>query len=329
MDTEKDQGPFELERRQFLKSSALFGAGLFLTGPTVGATRAESETAALLYGNGGLTSIAIVDDCARLARHADALNSDVTGVLRRSVNHEHPGNAALIGGMAPMDADEAVTLLGRVREDWAQREEDGTEEKLALILGWMVHQAARRQLKPLHNDGEADQPGLYPSELSLYHDAAVLRHRSRTAPDAGNGQQTQAVARLFREVGPRILVRFHTFIPDYDDGSGWVGRMSSWRHEKESLLHRLAEAYQNPDPEKLRRYVTAPNFYDEDDATIRVARTIQNGEEPPMTVDKAVSTTNGSHYAQALVQGYGHVQAAGEYFAGEMEALALRDRLRS
>lgn len=330
MNTRQETGGPGLERRQFLKSSALFGAGLFLAGAPVSGAQAQRGAAALLYGEGGITSIAIADDCARLARHASGIEAAVKSVLERSVNREYPGNAALIGGMVPMDADEAVTLLGRFRERWADRGEgDGTEEKLALVMGWMMQQAARRQLRPLYEEAEPSRPGLYPSDMSLYHDAAILRHRSSDVENAGRGVQVEAVAQLFREMAPRILVRFHTLIPDYDDGSGWVDRISGWRHRKETLLHRLAEAYQDPDPEKRRRYVTEPTFYDEEDAVIRVVEALRDGGEPQINVEEAVAASNRSHYAQALIRGYGHLEAASIYFSEGTGEQALRNRLRS
>jgi hypothetical protein len=286
----------------------------------------------VLYGDGGLTSIAIADDCIRLARHAEGIDSTIKDVLRSNVDQELPGNVALLGGMAPMGADDAVDLLERIRQRWEGREDgDRTEEKLALVLGWMAHRAARVHLRPLHAELEPSQPGLYPSEVTLYHDAAVLRHRSGRVENAGAPSSVDSLAQLFREMGPRILIRFHTFIPDYDDGSGWVERMATWRHEKESLLQRLAQAYQAPDADKLRQYVTEPNFYDENDAVIRAAHALQRGEEPPLRAEQAdaAATSDQSLYAQALIQGYHYLQEASDYWRGVSSKEALLDRLRS
>jgi hypothetical protein len=234
--------------------------------------------------------------------------------------------------MAPMGVDDAVDLLGRIRQRWEGREDgDRTEEKLALVLGWMAHRAAREHLRPLHAELEPSQPGLYPSEATLYHDAAVLRHRSGRSANGDNGQPVDPIAQLFREMGPRILIRFHTFIPDYDDGSGWVERMAAWRHEKESLLHRLAQAYQAPGAEKLRQYVTEPNFYNENDAIIRVAHALQRGEEPPLRAEQAAAaaTSDQSLYAQALIQGYHYLQEASGYWRGDLSQEALLHDLSS
>lgn len=294
--------------------------------------RAERAAVPMLYGDGGLTAIAIADDGMRLVRHAEGIDPTIKDVLRCNVDQELPGNIALLGGMAPMDATAAVNLLERIQQSGETHEEgDHNEEKLALVLGWMAHRAAREHLSALHAELEPSQPGLYPSEVTIYHDATVLRHRSGRAADAGDRSSVGSVAQLFRELGPRMLTRFHTLIPDYDDGSGWIDRLSAWRHEKESLLQRLAQAYQAPDAEKLRQYVEAPNFYDGGNAIIRVAHALQQGEEPPVRVGEATtaSADGQSRYAQAVHQGYRYLEAASGYFGGSMSKQELLRQLTS
>jgi len=147
---------------------------------------------------------------------------------------------------------------------------------------------------------------------------------SATGLRGGDERRVDAVARLFREMGPRMLIRFHTLIPDYDDAAGWIERLAAWRNEETHIMRRLAEAYQAPDPEKQRRYVVEPNFYDAGDTVIRVARALQHGAEPPVRVDEAVAaaTRDQSHYAQAVAAGYRHLQAAHDYLRGAINQAA-------
>lgn len=331
MDPEQQDTPQSWERRSFLKRSTVLGAGVFLAGGRAAFHPAPAGAAPVLYGDGGFTAMAIIDDSLRLVRHAAAFSESFQSVLRHDVNEEQAGNVALLGGMVPMDVEDAVRLLGRLREDGTDSEEERTtEQKLALVLGWIAHRAARRQIKPLHEAAEPMRPGLHPSEVTLYHDATVLRHRSARRED-GNERRVDAVTRLFREMGPRMLIRFHTLIPDYDDAAGWIERLAAWRNEEAHIMRRLAEAYQAPDPEKQRRYVVEPNIYDDGDAVIRVARALQREAEPPMRVDEAVAATtrDQSHYAQAVAAGYRHLQAAHDYVRGASAEQDVRERLRS
>jgi len=140
---------------------------------------APDGAAPVLYGDGGFTAMAIIDDSLRLVRHAAAFSESFQGVLQRDVNEEQTGNMALLGGMVPMDVEDAVRLLGCPREDGIDSEEErAAEQKLALVLGWIAHRAARRQIKPIHEAAKSMRPGLHPGEVTLYHDATVLRHRS-------------------------------------------------------------------------------------------------------------------------------------------------------
>jgi len=326
----QENTPPSWERRRFLKRSTVLGAGVFFAGGRAAFHPASAGAAPVLYGDGGLTAMAIIDDSLRLMRHAGTLSEPFRGVLRRDVNKERTGNMALLGGMVPMDVEDAVRLLGRFREDGTGSEEASTEQKFALVLGWIAHRAARRQIKPLHEAAEPIRPGLHPSEMTLYHDATVLRHRS-ARDDAGPDQQVDGGARLFREMGPRMLIRFHTLIPDYDDAAGWIERLAAWRNEEGELMQRLAEAYQAPDPEKQRRYVEEPNFYDESDAVIRTARALQDEAEPPWRVEEAVAATthDHSHYAQAVAAGCRHLQAAHDYVRGARTEQDVRDQLQA
>lgn len=341
-----------LDRRDFLRSSALAGFALpFLGGFPLPVLPGARTAARAAMAPGGLAGMAATADGLRLLRHSGA---PVAPALRESlgadVNLPLAGNMALLGGMMPASVDQLCDLVGRLRTRWPERqgaqEEEGGEEEaflpetLALAAGWVLHRAAHAKLKAVH-DAAAD-----PDEARLYHDAALLRAWSGHAPGAAPEAEVPAeeVATLLRLVVPRTLIRFHTLVPDYDDGAGWVTRLAAWRDHHADWSQRLAAAYAQPDPAKLERYVAAPNFYDPADpiieqaALLREAPTVEVGgaeegeegevKEEARTVE-VPSAPGGSLYAQALRQGLDGLMAISAYLEGEASKADLRERIAS
>ena len=121
----------------------------------------------------------------------------------------------------------------------------------------------------------------------------------------------------------------HTFIPDQADINGWLVKLFKTRQEFYVDLHRYAEALAHPDPDRVKRFIEDVNFYDRDDPLIRLARALQEGTPSRRLIWRsALDEARGqSLYAQALARGYGYLQAASDYFIGDIGQEALKDRL--
>ncbi len=86
---------------------------------------------------------------------------------------------------------------------------------------------------------------------------------------------------------------------------------------------RLVEAYNRPDPDRVRRYRIEPDFYDPADPAIAAARRIQAGEEVRgADVDAATSRgANRSFYGRALELAMEYERRGSAFWRGETETL--------
>jgi hypothetical protein len=272
-----------------------------------------------------ITHTAVTDDCSRLAVHAPGVCEEFKQVLS-----EHR-DVARLGGIARGADEFTVDLFSNFRDAYATagKLDESLARKLAFTLGWLCHRAADRQMKPVFRELDPDCD-LSPTDCSIYHDVflfrevygegeehyipALLEPSLNSLPGA-EGLNADAVEDLLRAVWQRALLGLHTFIPDPNDIEGWISRLISTRQTWRVDIQRYAEAYANPDPEKLRRFIEEPNFYNPKDPVIRLARSIQHGEPLDMDVTKAVEAGfSQSQYARALSRGYIYIESATQYW---------------
>lgn len=278
-----------------------------------------------------ITHTAVVDDCRRLALHAESICAAFKQALRA-----HP-DAARLGGVTRHGDRHTVDLLEAYRRALpAGSNRDRLLEKLAFVLGWLCHRAADRQMKPIWRKLLPDeQPGQSPTECSIYHDVFVLREvyeHARGQPYAllypAPASAPAEWESLLWAAWQRMLIAIHTLIPDDDAVDGWLDKLLD-RYQRLGVdLSRYANALAGPDPDKLKRYVEDVNFYDRRDPIIRLARALAAGRRPPVPLAEAVDRARRqSHYAQALRRGFLYIEAAGDYFAGRMDRSELARRL--
>jgi hypothetical protein len=286
-----------------------------------------------------ITHTAVTDDCARLALHSPAICDAFKECLG-----EHLEIARLAGVTRSGDRFTAE-LLGKFRDAWPKRKDgDLVPEKLAFVLGWLCHRAADRQMKPIFRATDANSTKS-PTDCSVYHDVFLLREvyaggkREPYSPATVEaGMQSCPAARAFevaeledllRAMWQRALIGLHTFIPDRDDIEGWLERLFATRQQFYVDIERYAEAFADPDPDKMKRFVHDVNFYDGTDPIIRLARSLQRGEaDEPIDLNDAIeAAASQSQYAQALRKGYLYTQAASEYFERRLDEATLRDQL--
>ncbi|MFP4056636.1 MAG: hypothetical protein ACLF0G_07195 [Candidatus Brocadiia bacterium] len=280
-----------------------------------------------------VTHTAVLDDAFRLM-----LAGAVACPAFQSAAQAH-WDVARLGAVTRSGDHVSVPLLDALRAQRAAGQpEEGWAPKLAFVLGVLCHRAADRQMKPLFRALEPDS-ARSPTECSIYHDVFLLREvygdeepfraeMFADPPGSSAGPSASAVEDLFQALLARALVQMHTLIPDAGDPEGWLERLLAARQRFRVELPRYAAAIASPDPLKLGLYIQEPNFYDPADALIGAARRIQHGEPvAPDALQLALRSEPASHYAQALRLALGYLDAASEFFSGEISAQALRRRL--
>lgn len=284
----------------------------------------------------GITHSAIVDDCARLVLSGPGICPAFKTVLG-----EHLAIARL-GGVTRHGDRHNPPLLERYREQWARPERpESVPMKLAFVLGWLSHRAADRQMKRIFRTLDPDCPRRPPTDCSIYNDVEVLRQvygdggsdpwglRALAGADRDRREIRLRAEALLASVWQRSLLRMHTFIPDDSDPDGWLDRVVE-RHQRLYVdLQRYAAALTDPDPERVRRFLVEPNFYNPADPLIALARSRQRGTAPPgtslaMALEQA---QNQSLYARMLRRAYSYTHAASEFFERRIDRAELARRL--
>ncbi len=274
-----------------------------------------------------ITHTAVTDDCARLALHAHE-----TCAAFRAALADHM-DVVRLGGITRGGDHFTVDLLGRLREARPQQGgERRPQQKLAFVLGWLCHRAADRQMKPVFRSTDPDCPRR-PTDCSVYHDVFLYREvyacgeREPYAPDFLDVQPA-GLERLFRLLLQRSLLAMHTFIPGGEDIDAWLDAVIDRRQQFTVDIARYAEAFARPDPDRVKRFITDVDFYDPEDALIRLARALQRGEATDVDLEEAVSAAaEGSQYARALRRAFLYLRSAGEFFEGRLPESEVRERL--
>jgi len=287
-----------------------------------------------------ITHTAVTDDCARLADSSPAICGAFKLCLR-----EHLDIARLAG--VTRSGDRFTTeLLKKFRRQWPAQGPVAPllSQKLAFVLGWLCHRAADRRMKPVFLAAEPDSDE-FPTDCSVYHDVFLFREvyedgkREPYSPASLEGGMeslpgsralgVREVEEALRALWQRALIALHTFIPDQEDVEGWMERLFETRQRFYVDIRRYAEAFADPDPEKVQRFIVDANFYDRTDPLIRLARSLQHGrtDESIELAEALSAAASQSQYAQALRKGYLYLAAASEYFGGRLGEAELRARL--
>jgi hypothetical protein len=188
-------------------------------------------------------------------------------------------------------------------------------------------------MKPIFRavDGNSTQA---PTDCSVYHDVFLFREVY------GGGQEEPYAPGILsldggdledvlRSLWQRALIGLHTFIPDQEDVEGWLERLFALRQRFYVDVRRYAEAFSDPDPDKVRRFIEEVNFYSGQDPLVRLARSLQAGVPDTSIVlqDAVDEAETQSEYAQALRRGYLYLEAASGFFEGTIDEAAFRDAL--
>jgi hypothetical protein len=275
-----------------------------------------------------ISHTAVTDDCARLARYSPAICAPFKACLRDHLD------IARMGGITRSGGKFVTSLLARYRQQWAgAQDHELVKQKLAFVLGWLCHRAADLQMKPIFRavDGDCTEK---PTDCSVYHDVFLFREvygGGQVGPYAPGilsldaGELEDALHSLWQ----RALIGLHTFIPDQEDVDGWLERLFAMRQSFYVDVRRYAEAFADPEPDKVRRFIEEVGFYDDQDPLIRLARSLQAGApETSIALQDALDdAATQSQYAQSLRRGYLYLEAASGFFEGTIDEVAFRDAL--
>ena len=314
-----------INRRSFLKHSALGSAGIFLGGSVLNArdmfAAAHSD---LKSGVGGLVPVSIIEDANLLVLRMNTLEGDAAFALASDLHNRPaaPGNKGRLASLLPVQDRKLMELLTVIKQ---KKDIKNRVEKIAIANGWICNNATYKYLKPVYGDDPSPERIM---DVQAYHDAQLLIELSDLQV---TGEEKKAyLAALFNEMLPRTITRVHTLIPARD-GHDWVNRMTDWRVANKTYLDRLAEIMVNPELSKKQTYVNNPNFYDPSDVLIVFCRNLQHAKNVKVDkIEKAVDeASNGSLYAKALSESVKNIKAANEFVNENLTGNELEKKLFS
>jgi hypothetical protein len=293
------------------------------------------------------------EDVARLVLHAGALDE----TLAQSLTSYY--DTALCTTSSRGNHYFGVPLLEEVRgrRSAAEAIHEADQRLLAASLGWLTHRAIDHKLdnelvpklEQVRQEEGLSEEDLNIDEHQIYEDAIVFREvydggrRSTESPHEPLSPATLAqnmrshpgasavdvenTELLFGAFWQRNVLQLHRFSKEENDVDAWIDTFLERRQAFSEDLRLYVEAFQNPDPEKMRYYNEVLNTYDRSDPIIRLARALQTGNEPPSIefYEVLAAAETQSAYARALWQGYRNMQGAADYFNGRMAKDELYD----
>ncbi|MCR8633282.1 hypothetical protein [Paenibacillus radicis (ex Xue et al. 2023)] len=287
-----------------------------------------------------VTHTAVLEDCFNLMYASENIHASFKEVGKKFPQFAQFGSVTRSGDKF------TVNLLKDYRSRWETRTaEDRLDYKLVFILGWLSHRAADRQMKPVFREHEPESTE-FPTDCSIYHDAFIFselyakRHNTpfhfemasfekgiESLPIAAEFNIT-ALTDFYRILHQRALIEMHTFIPDTENIEGWMDKLYARHQEQIIHMDRYANAIVTPDPAKVKRFVVEPNFYDRNEPILQLTAALRNGAEVSQQELAAVLDTEPrSHYAIAIKTGFHYIYNASQFFSGNLEEEALRDKL--
>lgn len=101
------------------------------------------------------------------------------------------------------------------------------------------------------------------------------------------------------------------------------------KHQEQVIhLDRYAEGGCHTACIKTQRFIIETNFYNSEDAILRLCEELRKGEKPSQKeIDEAFEAEPTSHYAHAVRMGFGYLISASSYFTGAIDEETLKDQL--
>ncbi len=314
-----------INRRRFIKQSALGSAGVVLGASMLGSKNMFAAAAAnFKSGVGGLVPVAVIEDTNLLLLRTAKFKGDSEYALTSDLHTRPaaPGNKGRLASLLPVQDKKLMDLLKTIKQNKSLK---NRVEKIAIANGWICNNATYKHLSPVYGDNPSPETIM---DVQAYHDAQLLIELSGI--QMTGDVKEEYLAALFNEILPRASTRVHTFIPA-EDGHDWVNRMTDWRVMNKNYRDELAKIMVHPEMSKKENYVNGPDFYNPSDAVIMYCRNLQNAKNVKIDkIEKAVDdASNKSLYARILGESFKNILAANEFLNGNMSGSQLEGMLFS
>jgi len=226
---------------------------------------------------------------------------------------------------------------------------DNALQKIAYAIGWLTHRASDHQMKPVLRATDAlDHEKFNAYVNSIYHDVMSFRqiYQSGKMPSLSNKEvlspatfaydmenhpaasavDVPVAESFFNRMWQKDLLNNYVFLDKQDDFDAWLDRVMDVYPDFSENFHDYERVFNDPDADETAKYWHQDNLYDKDDLIIQYVRQVQAGKTSDIDLADALQQAEkGSLYAQALLKSYRYVQAASDYFSGNLSKTELYD----
>jgi len=277
-----------------------------------------------------ITHIAVQDDTARLALHSNGICDAFKLCFR------HHRIASRMGSASRGNSTFIIQNIDHYRDIWDNRKpEDRLEDKLAYTLGWITHRAADRYFKPRYGIVDKNPENLKPVDARILHDVVLYdkvygngteepfsrgyAQKDMAPPPVAKAIDVTQAEAVFGPLYQAQLINLQSF-DEVKNGQDFLARVEDQFAEFTVDFDRLVEAVNHPDPEDMEQMIHAPNFYNDDDMIIKIARKLQHGESVyGLSINEALDTEGQSQYARVLGKSFKWIREASRYFNREID----------
>ena len=219
---------------------------------------------------------------------------------------------------------------------WPNRKPaDRLEDKVAYTLGWITHRAADRYFKPRYGIFDKNPENLHPVDIRIYHDVVLYEkvfnngkedpfsvgftEKDMRSHPASGQINVSAAEKIFGLLYQADFLSMQSF-DMCTDAKSFVDRVVDQFPTFTVDFGRLTAAVSQPDALKMHQMIEAPNFYNEEDELIKIARNLQQGKSiKGMSIEEALDTEDQSQYAQTLSKSFNWIKEASKLFTGEIK----------
>ncbi len=270
----------------------------------------------------GIMPIAAIIDCSKILMASQALNGEFTNLITGDINRQIPGNLSRIGSCIPFEDDLMLNYFEHLKKAWDPAS-DVDQKKASLLLGWLIFHPLQKAMSEVY--GKLIDQGYHYDAITTYYDTFLFKQISG---QQGTVQLSESSAQnLFNTLATRMITRVHTMKPDYQDGPGWVVRMSDWRISNKEKMNQYGSLFIEDDQEKFNHFIKRYNVYNPEDRLIQLVRNEKSSLNSE-SVDKLILSDPGnSIYTKSLVRGYKNVVAAEQFFQGKFSLGELKQLL--